>query len=980
VASLSGTISGLQAGVNAAQAAASSASAAAGAIDLSGLSSSLATLQAEVDAIQASLATTATASAVTALQAEIDAIEADLDDLLSTSNIYSSDVNVTNATTLNAALALGNKINVLNASMTITGYSGMDYTKVQQLVDRVNTTTGNIVYTAAGSTGTEIIFNNLVSAANITMTQPGGYQFPKLANAAKIDLKDDYETTVTTISFPALTTATSIETDDTGTFEVIFTYATSVDFGALATAPSNTITITTKKDATLDLGSWVSKDASGNYVNATLTLNGPASFTNGTAAGTFASTGLPGNTLGAHDGTITLTNVATAAIHNFRGTIDVNGGVKNFTGNNIVTIDVAGAAALETINLTMMRDNDPANSAATNAANAKSSATAQDVTLTSTHAKLTSATITGSTGDISFTSVPLLATVDLTGADAFDVSASGNASLTSWTDASKAEDRTFNNNDLMTSVSLSATTKLTVTGDKAVSVSVDGNAELTSLTVGMDDVNDLDITSNPKLATISGATAMKDNGTDTVTDVKIYGNALVASLVRDTKEAPSATVVTGATSDTGSITTASGIKDLDAFLTDAIAATGTVSVWFDTVTKLEIQATYGGTYTDTTSSLTAPSATPTGAEAVDFSTNYTGYYAYAYADEGTASSLVTNGARSNEIISWAYDVKIANNTFTEVELGASAEGISITTAAGTTTFDEGDSYTGAANGTTVETVDDLVAYLNADTALNTSSNVEVIAARDSWKKALYSVNYTNSTLGAATLGVVSSVGGGTALVFQFGTTQATGDALYLTATLAANDTQDDIADAVMTAINAHAEYSASTITSAGSNFFVVTKNVSGSPTQNTSPLQVSFPSISFVIDAAQTSTTATLTPSAYNVASNLAGKNSSLYTLTAAAPTVKNGLRVTLKNTGSVAMPSTTTVVVSGASNTAIATSAGISNGVNGVMLAGKNIPTWVSTTYEAPEDYVTTFAQISAGTQSGSAAVAAKLTNRTGW
>ena len=153
--------------------------------------------------------------------------------------------------------------------MTITGYSGMDYAKVQQLVDRVNTTTGNIVYTAAGSTGTEIIFNNLTSAANITMTQPGGYQFPKLANAAKIDLKDDYETTVTTISFPALTTATSIETDDSGTFEVIFTYATSVDFGALVTAP-NYYNYYYKKDATLDLGSWVSKDASGNYVNATI--------------------------------------------------------------------------------------------------------------------------------------------------------------------------------------------------------------------------------------------------------------------------------------------------------------------------------------------------------------------------------------------------------------------------------------------------------------------------------------------------------------------------------------------------------------------------------------------------------------------------------------------------------------------------------------------------------------------------------------
>ena len=407
----------------------------------------------------------------------------------------------------------------------------------------------------------------------------------------------------------------------------------------------------------------------------------------------------------------------------------------------------------------------------------------------------------------------------------------------------------------------------------------------------------------------------------------------------------------------------------------------------NTVQKLEIQATYGGAYTDATSSLTAPSATPTGAEAVDFSTNYTGYYAYAYADEGTAAGATT-GARSNEIISWAYDVKIANNTFTEVELGASAEGISITTAAGTTTFDEGDSYTGAANGTTVETVDDLVAYLNADTALNTSSNVEVIAARDSWKKALYSVNYTNSTLGAATLGVVSAVGGGTALVFQFGTTQATGDALYLTATLAANDTQDDIADAVMIAINAHAEYSASTITSAGSNFFVVTKNVSGSPTQNTSPLEVSFPSISFVIDAAQTSTTATLTPSAYNVASNVAGKNSSLYTLTAAAPTVKNGLRVTLKNTSSQAFASAVSLYATAVSNTAIIANSGNvadgnpsanPNGADNLLVLGTNAPSYAN--YASVEQYVTAYGDITAGTTTTTGStVAAVSTNRTGW
>ena len=166
VASLSGTISGLQAGVSAAQASAAAANSAASAIDLSGLAASLAELETKVNAVQTSLAGTATASAVTTLQAEIDAIEADLDDLLSTSNIYSTDVTVDSATTLNSALALGNKINVLNADLTVTGYSGMDYTKVQTLVDRINTMTGAITYTAFSSTGTAVTFNNITSVGN----------------------------------------------------------------------------------------------------------------------------------------------------------------------------------------------------------------------------------------------------------------------------------------------------------------------------------------------------------------------------------------------------------------------------------------------------------------------------------------------------------------------------------------------------------------------------------------------------------------------------------------------------------------------------------------------------------------------------------------------------------------------------------------------------------------------------------------------
>ena len=131
VSSLSGTISGLQSGI----------AAAASSSELSALSSSLTALQADVDAVQASLANASTASAVAALQAEIDAIEADVDELLSTSNIYGTDVSVSSASTLDAALALGNKLNILNANATITVTSAMDQTKVQTLVNRINTMT-----------------------------------------------------------------------------------------------------------------------------------------------------------------------------------------------------------------------------------------------------------------------------------------------------------------------------------------------------------------------------------------------------------------------------------------------------------------------------------------------------------------------------------------------------------------------------------------------------------------------------------------------------------------------------------------------------------------------------------------------------------------------------------------------------------------------------------------------------------------------
>ncbi|MED5354230.1 MAG: hypothetical protein VX573_00265 [Bacteroidota bacterium] len=983
VASLSGTISGLQAGI----------AAAASSSELSALSTSLASLASDVDAVQASIASTASASAVSTLQAEIDAIEADLADLLSTSNIYSSNVSVTNATTLNAALALGNKINVLNADLTITGYSGMDYAKVQTLIDRINTMTGAITYTAAGSTGTEVVFNNLTSVGDITMTQPGGYHFPKLTNAGDIDLKDDYETTVTRVNFPLLTTVTALKTDATAD-TIEFTYATEVGLGSLVTAPGTSLTITTKKDATLDLGSWVAKDASGNYISFTLTLNGPASFTNGTAAGTFASTGLPAQTVGMHDGTISLTNVATAAVHNFRGAITLSTGVKNFTGNNVVTVDESAAVDLETYNVTYIRDNDPANSATVVAAFEKETNTAQDDSFSSSFTKLTSVTITGKGGDVTANAAPALTTVNLTGLQAFDVNMTGNTALVSYTDATSANDFTFTNNDVMTSLNASHTTALYGT-DKAASVTITGNAEIATLTIGFDDVDALNITSNAKLATIAGGTNLKDNGTSTTTDVDIHQNALVASLVRDTKESPSATVVAGASSDTGSITTASGIKDLDAFLADALAASGTISVWFDTVTKLEIQSTYGGSYTDTTSSVTAPTAwddTTAAANAVlRQSGTYAGVYAYLFNRDAAAGTTTTTGAISKEVQSRTWALKPNANTLVVPALG-SGEGFSVTTGSGTYTFVQGASYTGAANGSTVASVTDLINYVNADTALNTADNVELIAAQDGYNRAAYTIAYTNSpgTSGAVE-GVVSTAGN---LYFTYGTDTGTGATNQLTAALLAGDSEADVADAIMTAINAHADYSAVTATgNANSNRFIVTRNVSGTGGANTSPeiTSSSFPTIDISVGVA--TTTAVLTGTAYNgvISSavltagsassiNARGTASGFFSIPDVSGTYLAGLRLTLRNDGNVALVGTTTAVIAGASNTAISANTGDPDGTDNLLVKGVNISTYVASTNEGPATYVAAFSDIASGTTTTTGAVTAVLTDRTGW
>jgi hypothetical protein len=565
----------------------------------------------------------------------------------------------------------------------------------------------------------------------------------------------------------------------------------------------------------------------------------------------------------------------------------------------------------------------------------------------------------------------------------------------------------------MASVNSSHTTKSYATTDLAASLSVVGNAEMASLTIGTNTVDDLDITGNAKLATLN-ATALTSNGTSTSGAVDIYDNALVASLVKDSQESDAAVALTtyakGKAADGGSITSASGLSGLDTYLAAAASeasASGIVQAWFDTVTKLEVQSTYGGAYADMTSSLPTSAPTRDGANATDFTSTYSGYMNYFFQKDGSTISTRTVGSVGNQVVSYSFDMVRNAVTNAEATVMGTDEGFDIYAADQVLeNFMQGEAYSGSANGSTVATVTDLINFINADTGLATGYGIDVSAAKDSFEKGLYTVSYTYSTGATATAGAVSTSG---LLNFTFGTYRS-GAAMDLQAHVTDGNTATGIVTGVIAAINAAGEHTAAAITGGNANQFYVTAKVSGAATLDTSPLHPAPPTLTFVTNS--NSTTAALVKEgrgsvslgsnvAYNydtaTASEANGAGSGSEFVLSTSKSTLNGLRITLKNTGTVAFAGTTTgtsavglaVRNTGSGTTLIlapGTTGSVSDLNGGLIVADVNIDPYVANTgtityNEAPRTYVASFAQISSGSTATVAAAVTGYTNdKTGW
>jgi hypothetical protein len=599
VASLSGSISGLQAGVSAAQAAATAAGASAdaasaavsgiAATDLSGLEASLATLATEVDAVQASLATAATATAVAALQAELDAIEADVDELLATSNVYTSALNVRTSSELDAAYALGNNINIVNSTVVITQTATMDAAKLQTVIDRIFTVTGSFTYTTTAATNTAMTFDKLASTGDLALTPNGPISAKALVTAANVTLGTTYTSKVTSINMDAL-----VSVDDINGDTINFPSATDIQLGSLAVY-TDALSITTKKGATLDIAALDDLNTAGTAVDMSLTVSGPATLSISGWDDSYA-------------GTISATNIADLTIAGYEGAIVIGDGVENVTVTGGVDVSLSSANDLVTVDLTTKLYDDP-NVAATAAAKVAAAygKSGEENSLSFSSTSLTTVTLSGYWLDVTSNGNGNLTTVDID-ATMRNLDLTNNDNLTSLdvTGASIAN-VTLTGNDALVSAEFDHTTELNYNGTATtntedVTVVITDNLAMTSLTFGANNVNSLTVTGNDALTTVDfTGLASVGNDADGTPTVNIWDNDFSASaldtvdgLITATQEEVDGTTGSGAgtnddADDLGSYTTTSGMATLSTYLT-AVKATAraTAAVNFDTVTAYTI--------------------------------------------------------------------------------------------------------------------------------------------------------------------------------------------------------------------------------------------------------------------------------------------------------------------------------------------------------------------------------------------------------
>jgi len=474
----------------------------------------LATLADTVAELKTALAGAATSAEVAALQANLTTAQADLAELLAQSNIYAptnGTLTVSSQAELDFALALGDKVSIINGGVTITHTQTMSDADVATLMGKMVSVTGDVTYTASVSSTVAGVFTKLTGAKNLTLSQPGDISLPAFVSTTALSLTGGDLTT--SVSLPALTHVTS------GLGALSFSKATSVDLSAL-TAYDGAISITTSDAATVDLSAF-----------ANLTT------TSGAAATTFES--------------LTIVNASTLKAPLFaKGEIVADG---------IASVDLpkwqslSASSSFAKAKTAVLPAVDPGKAAGAVIAINSVFPKANSVHIIAAASTMTSVT-TANHMDVTSNSANLDTLI--LGGTFSDITISAGADLTSLTFDGSALNVSITGTDL-TSIDIPYTSLA------KGSLTIKDNLDLTSVTASkVDGLKGLKITGNTELSTVSFA-ALKTSSA--AASVDISGNDLVIENVQQAS-------ATGVTPVVAKKITSADFSPLKAYFDAAIAA------------------------------------------------------------------------------------------------------------------------------------------------------------------------------------------------------------------------------------------------------------------------------------------------------------------------------------------------------------------------------------------------------------------------
>ncbi|MDC6457312.1 hypothetical protein PQY69_06385 [Flavobacteriaceae bacterium] len=508
------------------------------ATDIAALQTSLEAVSATLAELKTALAGASTTAEVAALTTSLAAVQSDLTDLLNQNNIYSVAVSITDDATLDFADALGDKLNIVNQSVTINQTKEMDAVQLQKVMNRIKTVTSFVTFNSILDAATVPTFDNLTSVTGVlTINQKADVSLPKLKTASTLTITD--YTKVTSVSAPMLETYSTLTTD---THTKVTNYSMPM-LKRFSESDNGTGAFTLTVDGgTVDFSSvtTISTDATPVERADAITINGATIV----KAPKIVS------------GTLTMNAVTEPNFPVWEGT----SGSKFAKAKKVVLPSIKGGVA---INL-----NEFAGKATyfhMIGAEYNDATSANDDSLYPTF------TTTGNT---------TIETLILDGSIK-TVTVSGATDLTSYTHTGKSHDVDFIGNTSMTSVTFGHTTTLN-TGKKGVAVTygtldVTGNTEITSVSAPeLDDISKLNIHTNAELTTLSfpklNSLGKDSDGTALTAgqaNVNIYGNALAASNIQLPSLVGELPVVKG------KITSTSGINALSTYIAAAVALRGT---------------------------------------------------------------------------------------------------------------------------------------------------------------------------------------------------------------------------------------------------------------------------------------------------------------------------------------------------------------------------------------------------------------------